>query len=219
MLPPSRSTSTSLPRSAGMNSPTQETAHRHVRPCFIQRLVRIESYTSTVQVRWHASESATDSNPADTTYRRDEVVLNGNRPGLQHPRSVGHLRRLTDPGYGALRTRPSRLTEGRIMDAPSQVHEDRISPPGGMDRNVDVTARASFLREPRPRSTNSPLGENSERLGAGSEQGGGIPASSYHTARSALGGEARLAGSSEMGTDISPPSYHTMPVPTSARST
>ncbi|KAF8337678.1 armadillo-type protein [Amanita rubescens] len=198
MLPPSRSTSTSLPRSAGMNSPTQETAHHHV--------------------RWRASESAADSNAADIEYRRDEVVLDGDRlPRLQNSRSVGHLRRLTDPGYGALRTRPSRLTEGRVTDAPSQVHEDRIRPPGGM--NVGVTARASFLREPGPRRTNSPLGENSGRLGAGSEQGSGIPASSFNMARSALGGEARLAGSSEMGTDISPPSYHTMPVPTSARST
>ncbi len=135
---------------------------------------------------------------------------------------------MTDPGYGALRTRPSRLIEieeDRVMDAPSQVHEDRISPPGGMDvgqRTVGVTARASFPREPRLRSLNSPLGENFGRLGAGSEQRSEMPASSYYTARSVLGGEAgseRLAGRSEMGTDISLPSYHTMPVPTSARST
>ena len=135
------------------------------------------------------------------------------------------LRRSADPEYGALRTRPSRLTEmeeDRVMDAPSQVHEDRISSPGGMEasqRTVGVTARASFSREPVPQSMNSPLGENSGRFGTGSEQGSEIPVSSYHTARSRPGGEAgseRRAERSEMGTDISLPSYHTMPV-TSAR--
>ena len=160
-------------------------------------------------------------------YQRDEVVLDGNRPpGLHNRRSIGHVRMSTDPGYGALRTRPSRLTgieEDRVVDAPSQVHEDRIIPPDGTDagrRTVGVRARASFTREPVSRSMNSPLDGNSGRLGAGSEQGSEIPVSSYHTARSRPGGEAgseRRAERSEMGTDISLPSYHTMPV-TSARS-
>src|SRR6266550_3034508 len=146
-------------------------------------------------------------------YQRDEVVLDGNRPpGPQNPRSIGHVRRSTDPEYGALRTRPSRLAgieEDHVVDVPSQVHEDRISPTDGTDarqRTVGVTARASFTREPVDRCMNSPLGENSGRLGAGSRQGSEIPASSYYTARSTPGVEAgseRRAGSSEFGTDIS----------------
>ena len=154
--------------------------------------LKAEQHTSGLQVRWHVAESAASA----TASQRDEVVLDGNRPpGPHNPRSVGHVRRLTDPGYGTLRTRLSRLTEieeDRIVEPLSQVNEDRNG----------------------PRRMNSLLSENSGRPGASSEHGSEIPASSYYTARSTLGGEAgseRRAGSSEVGTEISLPSYHTMP--------
>jgi hypothetical protein len=181
-------------------------------------------YTSALQLRRHVSPSAADSNAADTAYQHDEVILDGNRPsGPQNPRSVGHARRLTDPGYG--RTRPSRITEieeDRVEDAPSQVHGNWNIPPGRMDasqRTGGVTRASSTRGSFESRRMHSPLGENFGRLGARSGQGSEIPASSYYTARSALGSEAEseqcVAGSSEMGTDIvSLPSYHTMPAPT-----
>lgn len=178
------------------------------------------------------SESGADSDPADTMYQRDEVVLDGDRsPGPQNPRPIGHVRRSSDPGYGALRapnrrTRLTEIEEDHAMDPPSQAHEDRISPPGRMDarqRTGSVRARASFTREPpESRRMNSPLGDGPGRLGASSEQDSETPGSSYYTARSTSGGEAgseRLGGGSELSTatDISPPSYHTM-APTSSGS-
>ena len=137
------------------------------------------------------SESA-DATPA----QRDEVVLDDSRPpGRYNPRSVGHVRRSTDPGNGILRTRLSRLTEMEedpVVEAPSQVNEDSNG----------------------PRRMNSLLSQSSGRTWASSEHGSEIPASAYYTARSMRGGEVgseRRTGSSEMGTDISVPSYHTMP--------
>lgn len=196
--PLSRSASARLPASAGMNTPTQETAHGHVRPYFTQKL-DAEPHDSALQIRWHVSEPV-----AATASQRDEVVLDGNRPpGPHNPRSIGHARRLTDPGYGTLQTRLSRLTEideDGVVEAPSQVNEDRN----------------------RPRRMNSLLSENSYRPGASSEHGSEMPVSIYYTERSMPGGEVwseGRAGSSEMGTEISlpVPSYHTKPVTTSAR--
>lgn len=152
------------------------------------------------QLRRHALASDADFNATDTAYQRNEVALDGDRPPRpQNPRSVGHVRRPTYPGYGTLRTRLTEIDEDRVVDAPSQIYGDRNSSPGRM-------TRASSTRESfESRSMNSPPGENS-RLGASSGQGSEIPASSYYTAR---------AGSPEMGTDItSLPSYCTMPVPT-----
>ena len=181
-------------------------------------------YTSALQIRRHALAYAADPNAADTVYQHDEVILDSNRPPRpQNPRSVGHARRLTDPGYG--RTRPSRITEieeDHVEDAPSQVHGNWNSPPGRMDasqRTGGVIRASSTGGSFQSRSMRSPLGENSGRLGASSGQGGEIPVSSDYTARSTLGSEAeserRVAGGSEMGTDIvSLPSYHTTPVPT-----
>jgi hypothetical protein len=163
-------------------------------------------------------------------YQHDEVVSDDHRPlGPQNPRSVGHVRRLADPGHGALQTHQSRLTEIQedgVLDTLPQVHVDRNSPPGRVDarqRPGIVTARASFTREPGPSEPRSIslLGETSGRVGPSSEQGSEMSRLSYYTARSTPAGEAgseRRRGSSDMGTDISLPSYHTMPASTSASS-